>query len=137
MGLKTIKSYGKSKGSNRISINFKDDMLWFSCLNGKTYNPDCVAMLRAAYHTFPQLHKPGEESSSWFDAMIDKIQKMEDNFPDSEGLLNSQQPTRGLRFSTVDDRRRLAARQPVNYGNHFPPFVRTCQEILDALNDAN
>lgn len=109
---RTVTSYVCSKHSNRIKLNFEEGPLWFSSKKSdsntdKRYNPECAKMLEFACQTFPCLIGSNLKS---------KVQNLIKH---------------GKNYN-----RRLAARQPVNYDGHFPPFVRTCQEILDALDDA-
>lgn len=107
--LREIKSYWGAKHNNRILLELSDGKFWFSCKKeNNRWNPGCAEMLKAASKIFPSLNNDETE-------MRGKIKKL--NAPGKP--------------------RRLAARQPVNCDGHFPPFVRTCQEILDALDDAD
>jgi len=116
--IRRVLSYGGIHKTNKMKLNFEDGEMWFSCeASGKSFtgpkscNPDCAEMLRFALQIFPALGTNGK--------MENDLQKLN---------TSSSYPSRG--------HRRLAPRQPVNYYNHFPPFVRTCQEILNALDDA-
>merc|ERR1711964_423465 len=109
---------------NKIKLIFEDgDPLWFSCKASgkhctapKSGNPACAEMLRFAYN---------------------KILALRCNIKMLPDISKLQMYRRGkAESSDIFRRRRLASRQPVKYYNHFPPFVRTCQEILDALDDA-
>jgi len=100
-----IMSYGKSKNSNRISLELANvikgkssEMVWFSCMksDGK-WNPHCAEMLEVARHIFPVLKNK-------FVKMGTKI----------EQLSALGKPTS----------RRRAAGQPRNHGTHSDLTLR-------------
>merc|ERR1711964_807779 len=128
-----VKCFGKLKtgggnGRFRISIQFidKPKTMWFSLTtpakNGE-YNPECVEMLMKAHEVFPKLRKTNlEKMLKGIKEKIDANYAKSNQSGDATGSNEDD-------FSR-DGRRRLVSR----YDNHFPPFVRTCQEILDALD---
>jgi len=131
---RTIKSFGTWKSGNgrfRISIKFSDKpkTMWFSLTNpvrNGDCDKECVEMLMKAHEVFPKLRTWDVESKikklqGQIAANLAKRNKSENGASNDD---NASPESRG--------RRRLVSR----YDNHFPPFVRTCQEILDALDDA-
>jgi len=129
-----VKSFGtwKSGSRFRISIKFidKPKTMWFSLTKPERgpdakYDPECVEMLRKAHKVFPKL-------STW--DLESKIKKLEGQI--AANLAKRNKSENGDDSNDDDsfdeNRRRLTSR----YDNHFPPFVRTCQEILDALDAA-
>jgi len=130
--LKRVLSYEKIYHGNRITLNFENEQqLMFSAKQGnwrwsssRVINKDCAPLLEAIRETFLKNDPSGGQTQEAYQKKT-RYQEM----GKSIRVLKKHQ-------QKMYHNRRLAARRPVNYGNHFPPFVRTCQEILDALDDA-
>merc|ERR1711964_312202 len=131
---RNVKCFGKLKtggwnGRFRISIKFKNTpkTLWFSLTKTEKYgeyDPVCIKMLKKAHEVFPKLRKWNLEK---------KLEGIKEKIDAKHAAKSGQGDDSNEDDSPPDEgRRRLTSR----YDNHFPPFVRTCQEILDALDDA-